>query len=110
MVPDKDVAASDVGVDDVPSIKDELTVNVMSRQSRRKGQRVIHTLPIFRFTAEAWVTRQPVVQWLCKRKSAQRAAANEARYHGWNGLRHRLLPTQQRTQFWPPPWSPVSIG
>jgi hypothetical protein len=27
MVPDKDVAASDVGLDNVPPIKDELTVN-----------------------------------------------------------------------------------
>ena len=51
--------------------KDELTVNVMSRQSRRNGQRVIHTLPTFRFTAEAWVTRWPVVQWLCKKKKRQ---------------------------------------
>jgi hypothetical protein len=78
MVHDKDVAASDVAVSDVPSIKDQLTVNAMSGQSRRKGYCIVHTLPIFGFTPEGWVAGESVVQRLGNRECAQRYAGNEA--------------------------------
>ena len=107
MIHDKDVAASDIGVSDVPPIKDKLTVNAMSGQSRRKRYRVVHTLAVFGFSANAWITGELIMQRFSKRKSAQYDATDNAHNDWRKALRHC---SPDKLQFWPPPWSPVSIA
>jgi hypothetical protein len=51
----------------------------MGGQSRREGYRIVHALPVFRFTAEGWVAGKSIVQRFGDGERAQRDASNDAR-------------------------------